>query len=109
MNISACVLDSVPIRSRRVKEGRFKRPHSQENKTMSTATQYTHQQVRDNFQAALKKIKTGILKNSPEDIAFIERLVTQHILANQLEPTEANFSGAFKALMQHLPWAVKPA
>jgi hypothetical protein len=76
---------------------------------MSTATQYTHQQVRDNFQVALKKIKTGVLKNSPEDIAFIERLVTQHILANQLEPTEANFSGAFKALMQHLPWAVKPA
>jgi hypothetical protein len=76
---------------------------------MSTATQYTYQQVRDNFQVALKKIKTGVLKNSPEDIAFIERLVTQHILANQLEPTEANFSEAFNALVNVLPWAVKPA
>jgi hypothetical protein len=70
---------------------------------------YTHQQIRDNFTAALKKIKTGVLKNTPEDIAFIERTVVQHILVNKLEPTEANFSKAFIALATVLPWAVKPA
>jgi hypothetical protein len=70
---------------------------------------YTYEQVVANFQAALKRIKTGVLRDSPEDRAFIERIITQYILVNQLEPTADNFSAAFKAHAKVLPWLTKPA
>ncbi|SRR6266481_5306322 len=70
---------------------------------------YTQQQVRANFLAALKKITTGVLRTSPEDNAYTERIIVQHFLTHQLEATEANFSAAFVALATVLPWKVKPA
>jgi hypothetical protein len=77
---------------------------------MSTITkQYTHEEVRAAFNAAQTRLKPAVLKNTSEDRAFIERLITQHMLANQLEPTAENFYAAFKALFAVLPWQVKPA
>lgn len=77
---------------------------------MTTETkQYTVNEIRDNFAAALKRIKTGVLKDTLEDRAFIERVVTQFILVRKLEPTEENFYAAFKANLKVLPWLVKPA
>src|SRR5712664_1172392 len=107
MNISACVLDSVPIRSRRVKEGRFKRPQSQENK-MSTATQYTMQQVLAALGSAQERIKSGKLADTPANGFALSKYLTE----NNLAPTAENFYTAINALANvpgSLTWAVKPA
>jgi hypothetical protein len=77
---------------------------------MTTATkQYTQTEIRDNFNAAQKRLLPAILNNSQEDIAFTERLVTQFILSHQLEPTAENFYRSFKENVKVLPWLVKPA
>ncbi len=74
-----------------------------------TTNTYTHEQIRAEFEAAKTRLKPAVLKESPEDQAFIERLVSQYILANQLEPTADNFYAAFKFHFKVLPWLVKPA
>ena len=76
---------------------------------MSTTKQYTMEEIRNNFIAAQKRIKTGTLSDSLEARAFIERLITQYVLARQLAPTEENFYAAFQFHLAVLPWAVKPA
>jgi hypothetical protein len=76
---------------------------------MATATkQYTQQQVRDNFSAAIARLKPAQLSATQEDCAFTERLVTQYMMANSLEPTAENFYRVFDHHMAKLPWAVKP-
>ncbi len=76
---------------------------------MTTATQFTQEQVRSNFNEAQKQLLPAKFKNSLADRTVIEQLVTQHMLAKQLEPTADNFYSAFKALFTVLPWEVKPA
>jgi hypothetical protein len=71
--------------------------------------QYTHEEVRTAFIAAQERLKPAVLKNSLEDRTFIERLITQYMLANQLEPTADTFYSVFNHHIKVLPWAVKPA
>ena len=71
--------------------------------------QYTQEEVVANYASAIKRLLPAVLKNTLEDRAFVERLVTQHILANDLEPTEDNLYAAFKHHYRVLPWQIKLA
>jgi hypothetical protein len=74
------------------------------------SNQYTVEQVKANFKAAQKRLEPAVLRDStPEDRAFIERLVTLHMVANQLEPTADNFYSSFELNYKLLPWSVPPA
>lgn len=84
-------------------------PAEGKNKMSTTVTQYSQDQIRTNFNAAIEMLKPAVLKNTPEDRLFIERLITQQMLAKQLEPTAENFYSVFTAIFAVLPWRVKPA